>query len=163
MLHWLQIYTCSKVTAFKCFLYFGHLKMIGEICYVNKLILNYDSFYVYECLAHMYVSRLVHAVPFGAQKRASNLLELELLIVVGSHVNAGNWFWVLSKSNQLLCRGIYLNFKRNCIKCMLILLKMVSFTSLLVASEIRVRFFWLNNVLLYICTILLSTNLCVGT
>ena len=47
-------------------------------------------FYVYECIACMYVSAAMLCSTYGSQKRVSDPREVELQIVVSHHVDAGN-------------------------------------------------------------------------
>ena len=54
-------------------------------------------FYVYECIACMYVRTPVSCSAYG-QKRASDPLELELWMVVSRHMGAGNQTQILPLS-----------------------------------------------------------------
>lgn len=79
-------------------------QVVMFLSYVRRLtlFLNLKKMLYFMCVDAQPACVSVHCcVPgaLGGWKRASELLELELQPVVGSHVGAGNRAWVLGKSS----------------------------------------------------------------
>lgn len=92
----------------------GDSHVISQWCFII-IILFKLLFYVYKCFACVCICVLQACGAHGSQKRASDLMELELQVVVSCHVGAGHQTWVLYRSTvlstaELLLQPLLLTF-----------------------------------------------------